>query len=171
MVLSDHFALQRLSERHLQWLAGMPATLLYRRQIFLCHGTPRSDVTYWLDRLTPGAVMAATPVADVEAEAVGVEAPLMLCAHTHLPRVVRLHDRRLVVNPGSVGGPGYRDTAPIAHAVEAGTPHACYAMERTPSGWQASIRYVAYDHMRMAELAATNGRDDWARAIATGWLR
>jgi predicted phosphodiesterase len=172
MVLSDHFALQRLSERHRQWLAAMPATLLHRGEAFLCHGTPRSDVTYWLDRLTPGAVMAATPIADVEAEAAGVGASLILCAHTHLPRVVRLRDGRLVVNPGSVGCPAYRDTAPVAHVVEAGTPHACYAiLERTTGGWQAAIRYVAYDHMRMAALAAGNGRDDWASAIATGWLR
>jgi hypothetical protein len=56
--------------------------------------------------------------------------------------------------------------------VETGTPHACYALlERKAGVWHAAIRHVAYDHMRMADLAARNGRPDWARALATGWLR
>lgn len=169
---SDHFALPLLSDSHLRWLADMPPTLLYRNEVFLCHGTPRSDVTYWLDRLTGDAIMAPTQIAEVEQEATDIEASLILCAHTHLPRVVRLRDGRLVVNPGSVGCPGYRDTAPVEHVVEAGTPHACYAiLERNGGGWQAAIRYVAYDSTRMAGLAARNGRPEWASVIATGWIR
>ena len=39
------------------------------------------------------------------------------------------------------------------------------------STWRATIRYVPYDHTTMADLAARNGRPDWASAIATGWLR
>jgi hypothetical protein len=60
----------------------------------------------------------------------------------------------------------------VAHAVEAGTPHACYAiLERTAAAWHAAIRYVPYDHMSMAELAARNGNPVWASALATGWVR
>ena len=29
-----------------------------------------------------------------------IDAEIILCAHTHIPRVVRLRDGRLVVNPG-----------------------------------------------------------------------
>ena len=73
---------------------------------------------------------------------------------------------------GSVGLPGYTGADPVAHVVEAGTPHACYAiLERAAGTWHATIRYVPYDHMPMAELAAGNGNAAWASALATGWVR
>jgi diadenosine tetraphosphatase ApaH/serine/threonine PP2A family protein phosphatase len=119
-----------------------------------------------------GGTVAAAPIAEIEAEAGGIAATIMLCGHTHLPRVVRLRDGRVVVNPGSVGLPGYRWDMPVEHVVEAGTPDACYAiLERTGEVWQTTIRYVPYDHMSMAELAARNGNPMWASALATGWVR
>ena len=42
-----------------------------------------------------------------------------------------LRDGRLIVNPGSVGSPGYRETHPYPHVIEAGTPDARYAILRT----------------------------------------
>src|SRR5882757_588966 len=77
----------------------------------------------------------------------GIETSLILCGHTHIPRVVRLRDGRMIVNPGSVGLPGYDGQAPVSYVVEVGTPHACYAiLERTRGGWSATIRYVPYDN-------------------------
>jgi hypothetical protein len=61
---------------------------------------------------------------------------------------------------------------PPEHVVQAGTPHACEAIpERTAGTLQAALRYVAYDNMRMAAIAADNGRPEWASALATGWIR
>jgi hypothetical protein len=77
----------------------------------------------------------------------------------------------MIVNPGSVGLPGYNGQAPVPYIVELGTPHACYAiMERTRAGWSATIRYVAYDSAAMAALARSKGMVAWASAIATGWV-
>jgi predicted phosphodiesterase len=161
-----------LDDRHMDWLASQPATLLYRDDVFLCHGSPLSDETYWLDRVTGDGLVAPTPIEDVEREAEGIDASLILCGHTHIPRVVRLRDGRLAVNPGSVGLPGYSGTDPVEHVVEAGTPHACYAvLEHKAGAWHATIRYVPYENMRMADLAARNGNPVWASAIATGWVR
>ena len=71
-----------------------------------------------------------------------------------------------------MGCPGYLGTDPVAHVVETGTPHACYAiLERTAAARQATIRYVSYDHMSMAALAARNGSPEWASVLATGWIR
>jgi hypothetical protein len=54
--------------------------------------------------------------------------------------------------------------------VQTGTPDACYAiLERSPSGWRVSLRYVPYDHMAMAALARARGMPVWANALATGW--
>jgi predicted phosphodiesterase len=164
--------LRWLDDSHVDWLASLPATLLYRDEVLLCHGSPRDDETYWLDCVMRDGILAAAPIEDIEAEAGGVAASLILCGHTHLARVVRLRDGRLVVNAGSVGLPGYRGTDPVAHAVEAGTPDACYAiLARTAGAWSATIRYVPYDNMAMAELAARNGNPVWASALATGWVR
>lgn len=161
-----------LDDSHMDWLASQPATLLHRGDVLLCHGSPRSDETYWLDRVTGEGRVAPAPIEDIETEAAGVDGSLILCGHTHIPRVVRLRDGRLVVNAGSVGLPGYRGADPVEHVVEAGTPHACYAiLERTSGTWHATIRYVPYDHMAMAELAARNGNPVWASALATGWVR
>jgi predicted phosphodiesterase len=169
---SDKAAYGQLKAPHLDWLRKLPPTLVYRDDVFLCHGTPRSDTTYWMETVTKDAIIHATPIEDVEREAVAINYPVILCGHTHIPRVVRLRDDRLIVNPGSVGCPGYIDDAPVYHVMQTGTPDACYAiLERNDTGWSVSFRYVPYDHMAMASMASSNGRPEWASALATGWVR
>jgi diadenosine tetraphosphatase ApaH/serine/threonine PP2A family protein phosphatase len=169
---SDRFDYRQLDRHHFDWLANLPPTLVYRDDVFLCHATPRNDATYWLDRVTNDAVVHAAPIEDVEAEATGIMASLILCGHSHIPRVVRLRDGRTVVNAGSVGCPGYEYRDPVLHKVETGTPDACYAiLERTSRGWTVTFRYVPYDHMAMADMARRNGLPAWASALATGWVR
>jgi predicted phosphodiesterase len=162
----------RLDPAHYAWLAAMPPTLLYRDDVLLCHGTPRSDDTYWLERVTADGIVEASPLGVIEPEADGVSASLILCGHSHIPRVVRLGDGRLVVNPGSVGLPAYFHDLPVKHVMQTGTPDACYAiLERRQSWWTTTLRYVPYDHMAAAEMARRNGRLDWACALATGWVQ
>ena len=164
----DH---KRLEQRHLDWLADLPPTLVYRDDVFLCHGTPKDDAGSWLDRVTADGKIEPSPRREIEAEAAGIAASLILCGHTHLPRAVRLGDDRLVVNPGSVGCPGYDSPKPVYHKSQTGTPDACYAiLERAPMGWSVTFRYVPYDHMSMAQMARTNGLPVWADALATGWV-
>ncbi|MGT2489104.1 metallophosphoesterase family protein [Methylobacterium oryzae] len=73
-------------------------------------------------------------------------ARLVLCGHTHMPRVVRVGEV-IVVNPGSIGMHTYTHKSPVPHAIETGTPHARYAViTREPNGgWSADLRAVAYD--------------------------
>jgi predicted phosphodiesterase len=169
---SDKAAHAQLERAHLDWLAALPPTLVYRDEVFLCHGTPQSDTTYWLESLTADGHAHITPVEEIERQAEGVACSLLLCGHTHIPRLVRLRDGRLVVNPGSVGCPAYEDVEPVRHRMQAGTPDACYAVvERARAGWRVGFRYVPYDHMAMAAMAAENGRPEWASALATGWIR
>ena len=108
---------------------------------------------------------------DIEAKAAGIDYPVILCGHTHIQRAVRLSDGRLVVNPGSVGCPGYDDDQPVPHKVEAGSPDARYAIvEQTVSGWHVTFRNVPYDWMAMSRLAASRNRMEWEKALATGFL-
>ncbi|MBR0932278.1 metallophosphoesterase [Bradyrhizobium jicamae] len=162
----------QLEPRHLDWLRTLPANCIYRDQVFLCHATPDDDETYWLDTVLPSGEVLMSSLESIEAKAAGVPQSLILCAHTHLARAVRLRDGRLIVNPGSVGSPGYRAGKPHPHVVEAGSPDARYAIvERIDGDWEVTFRHIPYDHDAMAELARRNGQPELASALATGWIR
>lgn len=171
MGASDAHAYDEISTEQRSWLADLPATMVYREEVFLCHGTPSSDVTYWLEALSADSGAHLRAHDEIAREAQGLEYPLILCAHTHIPRVVQLRDGRTIVNPGSVGCPGYRDSQPFPHVMQSGTPNASYAVfEKSGGRWSVGIRSVPYDHKAMAVLAATNGQPGWARALETGWM-
>ncbi len=162
----------QLEKRHLDWLASLPAGCHLEGDVFLCHGTPRSDASHWLERPTGEGVLRPARVEQVEEDAGRIDASLFLCGHTHLPRICRLSNGALVVNAGSVGCPGYRIKRPITYVVEAGTPHACYCvLEKKPAEWGVSFRFVPYDRTAMTGMAKASGMDDWASALATGWVR
>jgi predicted phosphodiesterase len=165
-------AYAQLDSSHLDWLRTVPMTRAYRDQVFLCHATPADDNVYWLEAVTPEGSVRMAPLDAIEKEAAGISQSLILCGHTHIARAVRLRDGRLVVNPGSVGGPGYSYNVPYPHVIEAGTPDARYAiLELASKGWSVTFRHVPYDHEAMAEMARRNGEPELASALATGWIR
>ncbi|CCE09434.1 conserved hypothetical protein [Bradyrhizobium sp. STM 3843] len=168
----DRPAYAQLDLAHLDWLRAIPATRVFKDQVFLCHATPASDEIYWLEAVHADGTIATATLETIEAAAEGIEQPLILCAHSHIARAVRLRDGRLIVNPGSVGCPGYRDRHPHPHVVQAGTPDARYAiLEQSASAWSVTFRHVPYDHEAMAALALRNGMPELASALATGWIR
>lgn len=178
---ADRHAADRLEPAAKAWLRGLPATLWWSPELYACHGTPGSDLHYWLETVVPGferhrpgtapGVRAAT-VDEVLQRADGLDlarARVALCGHSHLPRALRLPGATLVVNPGSVGLQAYDDAHPHLHLIEAGSPHARWALlSRTPRGWQADLRQVAYDWEAAATQAERQGRGDWADALRTG---
>jgi diadenosine tetraphosphatase ApaH/serine/threonine PP2A family protein phosphatase len=168
----DRPAYAQLETGHLDWLRAVPPTRVYRDQVFLCHATPANDQVYWLETVLPDGTVRMASLEAIEAAAKGITQPLILCGHTHIARAVRLGDGRMVINPGSVGSPGYRDIHPCPHVIEAGTPDARYAiLELLDASWRATFRHVPYDHEAMAALARRNGQPELAAALATGWIR
>ena len=98
-----------------------------------------------------------------------VRYPVILCGHTHIPRLVRLASGQIIVNPGSVGLAAYSDSTPVPHAMETHSPHASYAtLTKGAAGWDVAFRKVTYDWETAARAAAELGRADWARQIAMG---
>jgi len=103
---ADAFARARLGDDELHWLAALPATLDLGDGIWCCHGTPTSDLQYFLESVTPDlgrdgsrGVRAAT-AAEIAARLGPVTASLVLCGHTHMPRVAQ-SGGTLVVNPAA----------------------------------------------------------------------
>src|ERR1700729_3235962 len=97
----DAWAAAQLSPEHVDLLAGLPHPVILDVRGFgpvaFCHGTPRDDNEVVLvdTRLERWEEAFAGLPDDVRA---------VVCGHTHMP-FTRLVDRRLVVNPGSVGMP------------------------------------------------------------------
>lgn len=151
----------------LAWLESLP---FQRREgdVYACHGSPRSDTEYLLEEMEErGGTLR--PAEDLAAMLYGLgECSLVLCGHSHLSRVVN-SGGQLIVNPGSVGLPAYADDAPRPHKMEAGSPHARYAIvERRARGWEAELYCLEYDWEKAAALADDNGRPDWGAALRGG---
>ncbi|PYB73306.1 metallophosphoesterase family protein [Rhizobium wuzhouense] len=164
-------AFRQLKPEHLDWLRSLPFDAVFRDVAYLCHARPQDDGTYWLEQVSREGHVHLRDRATIETWADGITQPLILCGHTHIPRAVQLSDGRLIVNPGSVGGPGYTDDAPYPHKVEAGLPHASYAILDDASGaLGVTFRLVPYDHMAMSRLAGERHRPEWASALATGFV-
>lgn len=167
MGASDAHAHAELAPRHLDWLRGLPPSRVVA-EAFCCHAVPDDDLAYGTESIAGPTVRLAS-AAELEARYGAVVAPVILCGHTHVPRLLRLASGTLVVNPGSVGLQAFTDDVPHVCAVEVGSPHVRYAiLERRAGVWSVSFRTVAYDWTAAAATAADRGRADWAHALATG---
>jgi predicted phosphodiesterase len=159
-------ALAALDDVALEWLDSRPP-LRREGELLLCHGSPRADTEYLLERVTATGI-TLRPQDEIASLLGDSTAPVVLCGHSHVPRVVSLDDGRVVVNAGSVGLPAYDDDRP-PHAMEAGSPHARYALlERGASGWSVLHVAVPYEWESAAQTAERVGRPDWARWLRTG---
>lgn len=171
MGASDQYAHQTLEPSDFHWLNAMPESAKIGAEILLCHGSPTSDKQYLLETIENGCVRLASPD-EINARIRDEAAPIILCGHTHIPRIVALPSNQLVINPGSVGLPAYDDVEPEPHVMEAGTPHARYViMEKDNDQWQVELIAVSYDHHKAAEQALKNGREDWAVGLRTGFMQ
>jgi diadenosine tetraphosphatase ApaH/serine/threonine PP2A family protein phosphatase len=97
MGASDRAAHEQLTTRHLEWLATLPATQTLEDQIFLCHGSPRSDLEYLLEDIRDDSVHLSH-TDQILPRLNGVNASLILCGHTYIPRTVLLPGGAWVVN-------------------------------------------------------------------------
>ena len=187
MGASDAFAARALGGAERAWLAALPATQWLADEVLLCHGTPASDLVYFMETVVPGFGVdgqrgiraatatelseraAGTPAGDARS---GLAASLILCGHTHVPRAMALPGGPLVVNPGSVGLQAYDDIHPLPHVIENGSVDARWALaERDRHGaWHLQLRTTPYDWPAAVARAQANGRGDWADALASGFV-
>ena len=147
---------RQLSEEDLSWLRPSPATLRLPlgagADLLAFHGSPRSNVD---------VILAETPAETLEQLLGGQAAAVMAGGHTHI-QLLRQHQGRLLLNPGSVGCPF--ETPPPSEAAPTLLPWAEYAIVTWRAGViQADFRRVPYD--LAAWVAALSASDlplkDW----------
>lgn len=168
----DDLARPLLTDAHRAWITALPPTLaLCDGEVFACHGSPAGgDLEYLLEDVRSGRAVLDSQTA-IRPRLAGIgPASLVLCAHSHVPRVVAV-DGIVIVNPGSVGMPCYRAGGAVPHIMEAGSPLARFAIiERTAAGWAAALHAVPYDHEVAAAQADAFGFPHFAHAARTGRL-
>ncbi len=162
---SDSYAWQALDAEARAWLAGLPVEITVEGALCF-HACPDNDSAYLMEEVQNG-YLVPSPIATIEQRLAGRTAPLMLCGHSHQFRAARLSSGAVVLNPGSVGNPAYRDTDP-AHVSESGMPHARFAVVTLSEAVAIEHHLVVYDWERSARRAEDNGRADWAHALRTG---
>jgi predicted phosphodiesterase len=170
MGLSDQYTASCLAPNHLQWIAGLPESLRPLEDVLLVHGTPQSDVAYFLESVDEKGLRPAS-MAEVRSRSEQTIAGLVLCGHSHLQRSVALDGGALIVNPGSVGLPAYEAGRPYPHKMQSGSPHARYAIvEKKNHRWAPELVAIDYDWESMATIAEKRGRVDWAQALRSGYV-
>jgi len=145
------WAAAQLRPADVELLAGLPHPVELRvrgfGRVVACHGTPRDDEE----------VVLVDSSLERWAEVLGGlddDVTTVLCGHTHMP-FVRLVDRRLVVNPGSVGMPY-------------GRPGGSWALLRDG---QVSLRRTLVDVDAAVEAVAAGSAYPDARAWADEYVR
>ncbi|HTD04439.1 metallophosphoesterase family protein [Undibacterium sp.] len=166
---SDGYALSTLTPAMLAWIRSLPGTHRLNEEVFLCHGTPATDLEYFLETVEPAAVRLASP-AEVDARLGNTRAKVVACGHTHIPRAIRSGNGTLIVNPGSVGLQAYDDEHPHPHLMQNGSSDARYAIIEGNNGvWSAALHSVPYDYHAAADAARLRDREDWRYALLTGY--
>jgi predicted phosphodiesterase len=170
MYPSDAHAFERLTPEQRRALGALPPRLELDGGIVAVHGTPSDDNAYLLEDILEGRLVLSRP-AEIAARLGDTAAGQLLCAHSHQPRLVAGPAGMSILNPGSVGCPAYADPTPPAHVSEVGSPHARYAIATLHAErWSVDLVAVEYDWASASKLAAANGRSEWARALATGYV-
>ena len=165
---SDTYARSTLTAPELAWIASLTPMARLDDDVYLCHGSPSSDLEHLLETIDARGIRAASRD-EVTARCATVDAGLVVCGHSHVPRTMRLGGGQLVINPGSVGLQAYEDDRPFPCIVENHSPDARYALaEQVDGRWIATLVAVPYDFEPMARLAERRGRPEWAWALRTG---
>lgn len=160
----DRYAADRLMPAHVARLDGLPHPVILEvdgfGRVLFCHGTPREDdevvlVDTCLEKWRE--VLAGVP-ADVTT---------VVCGHTHMP-FVRLVERRLVVNAGSIGmpyGPVGADWVLLAGGAVT-VRKTTYDVEAARAAIRAACTYPDIDAWTDEYLHARNSDADALTAFA-----
>ena len=162
------FILDDLGTEPLDWMKSLPFDLQLTPELYLCHGTPKSDLIYLLEDVSTGTAIVRKDN-DIQALLGEQKSRLICCGHTHTPRLVKLASGSTILNPGSVGLQAYTDEEPVVHSMQNYTDKACYAIiEITQNDFIVEHRRVNYEVASAIKDCLARDRDDWAHFLQTG---
>lgn len=163
-----HCVQKNLGQKHIDWLGEIPVTRTVDDNLFACHASPHSDTEYFFWNICSGGAVLRRHE-EMRRMASGIHCPVLLCGHDHVAQSISLQNGLLVVNPGSVGLPAYKDDIPQLHVMQAGSPHTRYAiLSQDNAEWTVEHILLEYDWETPAAVAVKNGRQDWASWLRTG---
>lgn len=163
------FVLDDLGEASVEWMKSLPFDLVVNDDIYACHGTPSDDLVYLMEDVSSGAALLRSEAEILELLGT-VSSKIILCGHSHTPRILTLSSGHIIVNPGSVGLQAYADEEPFPHTIQNSTPDASYAILRGEQGgeWDISLHRVGYDYDQAIKGASKRCRNDWMICLRTG---
>jgi predicted phosphodiesterase len=162
------FVLSDLGEAPVEWLDTLGFDCQITREIYACHGSPTNDLTYLLEDISNGKNQVRSDD-EILRMLDGEDSEVILCGHTHVPRVVELSSGQLIVNAGSVGLPAYTDNHPVVHSMQTYSSHASYTMlQQLSEGWKVQQMNIPYAVEDAVAAAIRQERFDWVRYLATG---
>lgn len=166
------FIIEQIPSEALEWMNNLPSSAVFD-DIYACHGAPTDDLTYMLEDVSSGQPHVKNDV-DIKSLLTSVDQNIILCGHTHIPRIVELKSCKTIINPGSVGLPAYQDDAPNLHQMETFSPKASYCIieiDDEQTSPKVSFIKLSYDHHKAAATAHLRNREDWATALETGRVK
>jgi len=167
--LSVRYAFNEINKLEIEWLYTLQPCIKINEKTLAFHGTPTDDEQFLLETIENGRARISTRK-EIKLRLGNESAPVMLCGHSHIPRVVEIEGSVLIINPGSVGLQAYEDDLPERHIMETGSPYAHYAILEYDNNSTVEIISVPYDFRKAAEQARKNNRPDWAIALQTGFM-
>ncbi len=170
----DAIAFNATTAEQRAWLRVLPRSAHLPGGVLACHGSPDSDMQNLLEE-PRGGIFVPSPLADIRARLgeAGLAARVVLCGHSHRYEVMQVPGGPLVVNPGSLGLPGFRvGKGEDVTRSESRAPHARYAvLHLSPDAPpEAELLAIRYDWDAAAARAEDLGSPVWAHMIRTGFL-
>jgi len=162
------FIIENLGRKPIEWMRSLPFDIQLTDDVYLCHGTPDSDLIYLLENIELGYARLRSDNEIVKLLN-GQKSKLICCGHTHTPRTVSLTTGQMVINPGSVGLQAYTDDEPNVHSMENFNPMASYSVvEKNSDGWNIEHIKVPYNVELAVAECKKRDRMDWVHFLTTG---
>lgn len=162
------FVIKDLGSKALDWLKTLPFDKQITQNIYACHGSPKSDTQYLLEKIENETLKVKSDN-EILSNIKNITSKVILCGHSHLPKTVELTTGQTIVNVGSVGLQAYKDDEPKIHKVENFCPRASYVLLTLENETlNISHKKIDYDIKSAINCAKEQKRDDWAKFLKTG---
>jgi putative phosphoesterase len=161
------YILETINDDIIKWIKKLPKYRIIN-SFFMCHGTPQKDNEYLLEKINKNNVEIKSK-SELKNTIDSIKQDVILCGHSHIQNIIRISPNKLIINPGSIGLPAYKDNKPIPHKMESGNQLTRYTIIiKKDSNYDIHNVMLSYNYEKAIELAKQNNRNDWAKWLKTG---